>query len=184
MRTWPSNSSAPVCRPRPRPAPPANASVTPTPLRCPCWFSPRFRSWAGRLPILFYFALPLGFQILLSALLIIGLNFVATRLELPGALPDLGSAVSLAWLALPVALAWLVLAAACRRRAPLLHPLLGIIAGATLSASLQLQLVLPAAGQAGAIAVALTTPAVLPLLVLLGLGLLPLAIFRLREALA
>jgi len=148
-------------------------------LALPMLVQPRFHSWTARLPALFYVALPFLSQILASALLIVGLNIAATTLELPGALRDLGSAVSLAWLALPVAFAWLVLPAAYRRRARLLHPLIGVAAGATLAASLQLRLTLPADGESGLIAVALVTPSLLPLLVLFTLGLLPLAAFRL-----
>lgn len=151
-------------------------------LALPLLVQPRFRSWAARLPGLCFLALPLLSQLLASALLILVLIGAATALDRPHLLPDLGSMIAIAWLILPVATAWLVLPAAHRRRARLHYPLLGLLAGAALAVSLQLHIALPTAEAAGAISVALQRPAPLPLLVLLTLGLLPLAILRLRDA--
>ena len=151
-------------------------------LALPMLLEPRFRSRASRLPVLFYLALPLLSQLLASALLVVGLNIAATRLGAHSALPDLGSAVSITWLILPVMLAWLVLSAATRRRARLRYCLLSIVMGTALAASLQLEILLPTAGRAGAIAVSLATPALLPLMVLLTLALLPLAFHNRRTA--
>jgi hypothetical protein len=133
----------------------------------------RFRGPSSRWPALIYLVLPIVAQLVASAAPVALLGLVARRLP-HAALPDLVSAISLAWLILPVTIGWLVLTAASWRRAGLTWPLLGAAGTVLLAAALQLDITMPGNGLPGAISVALATPAPLPLIVLFALSMLPL----------
>lgn len=135
----------------------------------------RFRSPAARFPALFYLILPLALQAGLVVGGILAL-LLAAQTGLRPLIADLGSGLGLLLLATPVVIAWATLAAARRRHAPRLWPLLGAFAGAALAAAAQVSVISPAPGAAGQIGLTLALPALLPLLTLALLCLLPLSL--------
>lgn len=140
----------------------------------------RLRSLAARWPAIFYLALPLASQVGFAFL---GLVLLALSASTPLriAIADLGDILAITWLAAPVLIGWLTLLAARRRRASLLWPMLSATAGVAFAAALQLNVTLPQSGMAGEIAVALTFPTMVPLILLLIVTALPLSFLRYRD---
>ena len=131
----------------------------PDALARPMLANPRFRSKAGRFPGLAYLALPLVLQAAVVVLLATALVF-AGRNGL--ALKDIAAATSLLLLLAPLAVGWGVAAAALRRRARIVWPLLGMLVTLLVGSTLRLHV------GGSAVHVSLTPP-VLPLVLSYGL---------------
>ena len=95
-------------------------------------------------------------------------------------LPQLFDALSLLLLLAPVVAGWTILYVARRHHARLGWPVFGVVAAALAGASAQLGLVMPQAGEGGAIAVSATMPSVAIVSAIVGAALLPAGFTRLR----
>lgn len=132
----------------------------------------RFRSRAARWPALFYLAMPLLAHLTLIVGGVLAL-LCAAGTGLRPAIADLGTGLALLLLVSPIVIAWLTLLAAQRRRASLRWPMLGVLSGALVSATLQVGVTPPRPDTAGQIGLTLGTPPLILLLVLLLLSVLP-----------
>lgn len=145
-------------------------------LSLPMLIDARFRSRAHRLPAMFYVALPLFMQVVAwSACLI---TFIAAATLWRDATMEYASLVPLLWLAAPVLIGWTMLALAAHRRTRAHWPVIGVAAGSVAAVVIRPTITPPLADLPGELSLAMASPALLPLVVLLLVALLPLSILR------
>jgi hypothetical protein len=119
-----------------------------------------FQAWSARAPVAAYVVAPPVILTLATAVWVVGLVAACTWLrhttgepsDLPAwTVPAADGAARFSNATLSVLLGWALAATAIRQRAPVLWPMLGLIALATLGAALQVDVTLPAGGAPGEI---------------------------------